>query len=108
MAQTSNAKAAAHRQRQADYRARLREAREPESDDIQREVFRVIRQAAFRIQRDRDERKLPHDPQYRRFAEDFLGRVFDTVLDRLERKGYDREKAQRRLSLALIPPWPGG
>ncbi|WP_048707441.1 hypothetical protein [Microvirga massiliensis] len=107
MAQRSNAKAAAHRQRQADYRARLREARAPESDDVQREVFRVIRQAAFRLRKDRDKCKLPHDPHYRRFVEDFLQRVFDTVLDRLERKGYDREKARRRLSLALIPPWPG-
>lgn len=45
----TEAELAAHRARQARYRKRLRETRNPESDDVQRIVFAVLRDITLEV-----------------------------------------------------------
>jgi hypothetical protein len=94
---------AAHRARQAAYRERLREARYPESDDVQRIVFAALRDVTFEARLNR----LPGDPLYQASVREFLLRLYDESLLRLEKSGFSRKHSKRRLSLALTPPFPG-
>jgi hypothetical protein len=93
---------AAHRARQARYRERLRAERNPEADDVQREIFRTLRAAVVNLRRGRGF----SDTQYRAHVETFIRGLLEKSLEGLEKQGFDRGRARRRLALALIPPWP--
>lgn len=89
--------AMAHRRRQRLYRERLREMGNPESDDVQRAVFAVLREMTFTA------RHGTAKPE----VKSFLLQLYDESLARLELKGFSRKYARRRLSLALTPTYPG-
>jgi aminopeptidase N len=93
---------AAHRARQARYRERLRAERIPEADDVQREIFRTLRAAVVNLRRGRGFA----DEQYRAHIETFIRGLLKKSLEGLEKQGFDRGRARRRLALALIPPYP--
>jgi hypothetical protein len=99
----TEAELTAHRARQARYRTRLRETRTPESDDVQRIVFAVLRDITFEARQNR----LPGDPVHQASVREFLLRLYKESLLRLERSGFNRKHSKRRLSLALTPPYPG-
>jgi len=93
---------AAHRARQARYRERLKAERSPEADDVQRMVFRKLRGAVVNLRRGKGFR----DDEYRTHVEAFIRSLLEQSLEGLEKEGFDRDRARRRLSLALIPPYP--
>ncbi|WP_457090591.1 hypothetical protein [Microvirga sp. P5_D2] len=94
---------AAHRARQVRYRERLRVERNPEADDVQREVFRTLRAAVVNLRRGRGF----SGAQYRAHVETFIQGLLEKSLEGLEQRGFDRGRARRRLAVALIPPYPG-
>jgi hypothetical protein len=94
---------AAHRARQARYRERLRERRDPEADDVKREVFAVLRDITFEARLGR----LSGNRQDQESVRALLLQIYSQSLARLEAAGFNRRHAKRRLSLALTPPYPG-
>lgn len=90
---------AAHRERQRRYRERLKAERHPESDDVQRAVFRAVRTAIFNVRRGR----RSGDEQYDEFVTTFLKNIVEKAINDLERQGFSRRRVKRRLHLALIP-----
>src|SRR4051794_37304473 len=94
---------AAHRERQRRYRERLKAERHPESDDVQRAIFRAVRTAISNVRRGR----RTGDELYDGFVETFLKNVVEKAITDLERQGFHRKRVKRRLHLALIPPLPG-
>jgi hypothetical protein len=101
--QKTEAELAVHRARQARYRARLKEAREPEAEDVQTAVWQAIRAFNARVSRG----GLSGSEERQEWAREFLEGLFGSALRRLEEAGYDRKRAKRRLRLILIPPYPG-
>jgi hypothetical protein len=95
--------AAAHRESQRRYRERLKENRDPESDDVQRAAFAALRDRTFEARTGR----LEGGEQHQASVQAFLLALYEDVLDRLSRDGFSRKKAKRRLTLALKPPYPG-
>jgi hypothetical protein len=93
---------AAHRARQAQYRERLRERRDPEADDVKRHVFAVLRDITFEARQGR----LSENDQYQKDVRILLLELYSQSLARLESAGFSRRQAKRRLSLALTPPYP--
>ena len=93
---------AADRARQARYRERLKAERSPEADDVQRMVFRKSRAAVVNLRRGRG---FP-DEQYKAHIEVFIRKLLEQSLEALEKNGFDKGRARRRLALALIPPYP--
>jgi hypothetical protein len=100
---STEADRAAHRERQRRYRARLRAERHPESEDVQKAIFQVVRTAIVNVRRGR----MAGDQQYQGFIRTFLTGVIRSALDELEQQGFSRRWAKRRVSLALIPSNPG-
>jgi hypothetical protein len=94
---------AAHRERQRRYRERLKAERHPESDDVQRAVFRAVRTAIFNARRG----QRTGDELYDGFVRTFLKNIVEKAIHDLERQGFSRRRVKRRLHLALIPPLPG-
>src|SRR5687768_11909762 len=93
----------AHRERQRRYRERLKAERHPESDDVQRAVFRAVRTAIFNVRRGHGSGYELYDE----FVRTFLKNIVERAIDDLERQGFSRRRVKRRLHLALIPPLAG-
>lgn len=85
----------AHRARQRRYRARLDAAMIPESDDCDRALLYELRGFAYDVARGRDAD-----------ADGRLKSLLVGALDRLERLGYDRGQARKRLVRRLGAPPP--
>ena len=66
-------------------------------------VFRKLRAAVVNLRC--GGRGFP-DEQYKAHIEVFIRKLLEQSLDALEQEGFDRGRARRRLSLALIPPYP--
>src|SRR5215218_1419171 len=95
---STEADRAAHRERQRRYRERLKSERHPESDAVQRAVFRAVRTAILNVRRGR----LTGDELYDGFVRTFLTNIIEKAIDDLERQGFSRSRVRRRLHLALI------
>ncbi len=100
---STEADRAAHRERQRRYRERLKVERHPESDDVQRAVFRAVRTAIFNVRRGH----RSGDELYDEFVRTFLKSIVERAINDLEQQGFSRRRVKRRLHLALIPPLPG-
>jgi U3 small nucleolar ribonucleoprotein component len=100
---STEASRAAHRERQRRYRERLKTERYPESDDVQRAVFRAVRSAIYNVRRGRQ----TGDEQYDSFERALLKNIIGKAISDLELQGFSRRRVKRRLQLALIPPLPG-
>jgi hypothetical protein len=92
-----------HRERQRRYRERLQTERHPESDDVQRAVFRAVRKAILNVRRGRQS----GDELFDGFVRTFLTNIVEKAIADLEQQGFNRNRIKRRLHLALIPPLPG-
>jgi hypothetical protein len=68
---SAEADRAANRKRQRRYRKSLKAERYPESDDVQRAVFRAIRMAISRVRRSH----RSGDELYNEFVETFLRNI---------------------------------
>lgn len=84
----------AHRARQRRYRARLDAAMIPEADDCDRALLHELRGYAYDVARGRD------------VDDGRLKSLLLGALDRLERLGYDRRQASKRLVRRLGAPPP--